>query len=140
MQARELLSQISNEYSKVFPYAWINTSVVNGLGQYAVVSFGVQSHKKLSGGYIHNDPANHLFLIHDLKDGELPEKIEVDLATGGRLSVKPALDSYCAYDTVKLGWRKKSGNPEQILKHLKNYFVKMKKVIDENSDNLAHEL
>jgi len=48
--------------------------------------------------------------------------------------------SYMAYGRVKFGWRKKTGTPEQLLKHLDNYFKKMRKVVDANKDNLAHDI
>lgn len=96
-----------------------------------------RSKDKVSGGIWNNDYALQKFLIWDIeKDGILKDKVTVEASGSQSLSVKPEPGSYRAFDSVKFGWRKKTGTPEQIVKHFDNYFAKVAKVIKANKDNI----
>lgn len=64
------------------------------------------------------------------------DKWEVNLLRGGTFSVKPPPGSYLAMDSLKLGWRNKTGTEEQILKHFSNYLEKAKKAMNANIENV----
>jgi len=143
MNIDKFCETVVKEYKKKFPKAWIVAHKRKLLGEVVYISFGVQEKKNLSGGYEENDPAQHKFMIHDVKDGEFSsDKITLDVVVGGSLYIKPAEGSYMAYDKVKIGLRKKTGTPEQIITHLTKYFSKLDKVVkdEKKKGTLAHKI
>lgn len=134
------IKQVEAAHKKVFPKAWISVKRAKILGDIISIQFGVQNPKKHSNNITLNDPAFHSMLIDNLRQGEFKEKISLEINQGGFLFVKPEEGSFMAFSKVKFGWRNKKGTPEQIVKHLANYFGKMKKVVDANKNNLVHEL
>mgnify|MGYP003645844243 CR=1 FL=1 len=130
---------IEKEYKKHFPKGKFSAKDHKGLGRYLSVSFGIQDPKKWANDIAGNDPALHSILLDLNDDGTFPTKITADMGQGGSMAIK-STNPHMAYGRVKFGWRKKTGTPDQLLKHMTNYFAKMKKVVDANQDNLAHDL
>lgn len=138
--AEKFADKIKAEFLKVFPKGWIAGGYRKNLGESVTIHFGVLNRKKLFNGIEHNDPARHVIYIEGVDGGMLSDKMKMEFAAGGSLTVKPAEGSYMAYDSIKLGARKKSGNEAAILKHLATYFKKVRKTIEDNRDRLAHDI
>jgi len=139
MSTEEFIKKIEQSFKKNFSKGWFRPSK-GALGGGMYIKTGIQSESKHSGGIYENDPAYQIIALRGVIMGKpLPEKIEVDLSVGASLTIKPTEGSHMAQGRVKFGWRKKTGTPEQILKHLDNYFGKMKKVFDANKDNMFED-
>lgn len=75
-------------------------------------------------GILHNDPAYQQFWIWNAFTPEgLRPKLKIDLSMGGRFGPDP-------FSMKKIGWRKKTGTPAQILKHIDRYFGKLRAMVD----------
>jgi len=136
MSADDFLKEIESEFKKNFSKGWFEPSK-GALGGGIYVKSGIQSKNEHSNGIKENDPAYQIIVFNGVELGkDLPEKFMVEVSTGGSLTVKPEEGSHMAQGRVKFGWRKKTGTPEQILKHMKNYFSKMKKVYKANKSNM----
>lgn len=140
-EVKELMDRIKSAYMKEFPKGWMNIKINKGLGDPSLyMMFGIQPEEKWSSKIKDNDPGLQQMFVYGVTDKEITDKIEADLFRGGSLTVKPEEGSHMAFGRVKFGWRKKKGSIEQIEKHLVNYFKKMRKVVDENKDNLSHDI
>jgi len=73
------------------------------------------------------------------KDGKLNDKIQFEASQGGSILAKPEPGSHMAYSSVKVGLRKKTGTPEQILKHIDSYFKKLKETLKKNRDKIPED-
>jgi len=49
-------------------------------------------------------------------------------------------DLICALEELKQALEEKKATGEQVVKHLTNYFKKLKKVVDENRENIPYEV
>lgn len=143
-KAEEFVTKVKEAYLKEFPNGWIRGGIESGLGKYICFTTGIQPKEKISNKIEHNDPARQVFMIHECfihrNTDELKEKVTVELACGGSVYIKPDEGSYYAYCTVKFGFRKKTGDIDKIYDHFVKYFKKMRKVVDENRDNIPYDL
>lgn len=126
-------------FKSKFPEANFSIRYTEQLKSLYIV-FGVQSPDKWNSNIQNNDPSLHKLFIYGLDEGEFSDTLQLDIAQGGGLIVKPEEGSYYAYGRVKTGLRKKKGSPEQVKKHLVNYFTKLRNTVEANRDNLAHEI
>ena len=141
-EVKKFMEKIETEYKKLFPKGWMNIRLDKGLGKEQLyLVFGIQPKEKWSSNLMDNDPGLQKMFIYGITSEGVGDKLEADMITGGSLTVKPEEGSYMAFGRVKFGWRKKStGSLEDMEKHLINYFKKMKKVVEDNKDNLAHDI
>ena len=80
-----------------------------------------------------NDRAFQKFFVYGVnEDDTLQGKLQAELIQGGKLLVKPEPGSHMAFGSVKFGWRKKSGTPDQIVRHFGNYFKRVQKTIKDS--------
>jgi hypothetical protein len=136
-EAEEFMAKIEDMYKKNFPKGMFMSGVRSILGgPFVSIVTGIQPKGKQSGGIIENDPAFQSFSIDLADDGSMPEKLSIDSRNGGSLATNPEKGSYMAMGRVKFGWKKKTGNLAQILKHMDLYFKKMRSVVDANKDNI----
>jgi len=138
--AVEFAETIQNTIRKNFSKSFVNVNLSNRLGKSIQISFLLGKDKsEWASGIAENDPMKHMLFIFLGKMGEdniLPDKIKIELSQGGSLAVKSE-NPHLAFDRVKIGFRKKTGTPEQILKHIDNYFKKAKQVLLKNKDRMA---
>jgi len=139
-EAQKLAKRIKTEIEKSMPPGYVLVCEVrSSLGRkhiYLVTALE-KDKSKWSNGIMMNDPALHKIIIYGVnEDDTLADKLEANIATGGKLMVKPDPGSHYAFGSVKFGWRKKKGTPDQIVKHFGNYFKKVKKVIQDNKGRL----
>jgi len=139
MTPEELMSKLEAAYKSQFPKSFFSIRLDKGFKESITMRFGVQPKSDWENGIFHNDPAASIMIIYGVQDGQLGEILEVRDAMGGSLLVKPT-DPHRAYGRVKFGWRKKKGTPEQILKHMTNYFRKMRQVVNATRDQHAHKI
>ncbi len=141
----EFIDSLEKHITKLFPKSYVVVQLSKKLGKSIYVKFTIGDKNQWSNGIIQNDPCGHAFHIwgkgrdQDVinEDGSFNQSLEV--TGGGSLSVKPPEDSYLAYGSVKTSFRKKSGSPDKILKHLVTFFTKLKTIIKDNKDNFTDE-
>ena len=148
MTGEQFVEAVKAAYMKVFPKGQINSRISNAFKPSIYFEARLQGDMaKVSNQIKQNDAAFQSWHVWDIgidaaNGGELADKMMVEIGQGGSLMVAPEPGSYLAFDSVKFGWRKKSGNAQQLVKHFTNYFQKMKKVIDANRSRLSpqHEV
>lgn len=129
-EASALVEKIAAEFKAVFPNGWFRASreALGGKGVY--IYFGAIDDVK-SMGYRENDPMHHV--VH-VSLG--PKGWVVELGSGGKLYLRPAPGSNFAMDSVKIGFRKISGDDKKVVAGLTKYFAKAREVFDENAENV----
>jgi len=138
----EWTKSLESEIKKIFPKSAVYVGLDSGIGKHITIFFTIGKDKSEYANKIeHNDPARHILMIHlndDVtNDSSLPDKMALELVTGGSILVAPPKDSFLAFGRAKIGFRKKTGTPNQIFKHVINYFKKMKTVWLANKNNLG---
>ena len=138
--AEELAKAIEVAIRKSFPRSFLQVWVeMRGIGGPAInLNFAVAGSKAECPNNIwHNDISLTRGTIYGVDaEGNLKPKLEWDPALGGKIKVKPEPGSHYAFDSVKVGLRKKKGTPEQVIKHLDTYFKKLAKTLKENADRI----
>ena len=144
MSVQEFMDKAQKEISKSFPKSGIAIRHSTNLGSSISLRFTLGKDKsEWANGIVHNDPMHHVFSIaygQIDKDGNLAEKIKIELPmVGGWLQIS-SKNPHLASDRVKIGWRKKTGTPEQVLAHLGKYFQKAKALVQKHKDDLPENL
>ena len=131
-----LAEKVVSAFKSAFPNGWIRTRRVRrapggsgGRGVY--VAFGLVDDVNAMGGYRENDPMFHSVLVDFTNRG-----YESTLGNGGKVYLKPAPGSFYAMDSVKIGFRKFSGDEKKIVDGFVKYFAKARAVVAENADNV----
>ncbi len=128
-EVKALINELQTKISKIFPKSYVRVYYTDVMGKSVNVTF------TYSKEYFSNEPRNDSFytgLGMGLDgDGNIPAKAEITISSGGTFKPDP-------YDTIgtkpaKLGWRNKKGSKDQIVKHVENYFKKIKKFIETNN-------
>lgn len=136
----DLAKAIEAAVKKHFPKSTVQTSVRKrlGPGQSVYLFFAVAGSQNEVPNHIwENDISlTKLFIYGVDENGKLKDKLELSPVMGGSVLVKPEPGSHYAYDKIKVGLRKKTGTPEQILKALDSYFAKLAKTIKDNKDKI----
>jgi hypothetical protein len=130
-QAKDFISQIDAAFRAAFPKSYIKVSAQTD--DTVRVVFGlVDDINKLPNKIRDNDPAFSTWFVSGFGKGEA---LEAKIIRGGSFMVKPAPGSHNAMDSVKLGWRGKTGTAEQVVKHFTDFIAKAKGIIKQNVDN-----
>lgn len=147
MTAQEFIDAIEAAYAKVFPKGHIRGRFFSAMGRPSLM-FDTRLQgdlNKLPNKTPENDVAPQRFTV-DVSDAspdsQLPDKITIESNRSSSLLVRPAPGSGMAFDSVRFGWRRKTGTPEQVVRHMTAYFQKMKKVLEANRKRLpkTHEV
>lgn len=129
----KLIEGIEGSCKKYFPDSYCKFEFRNNLGPHVVGRFTLR--KEYTNKIIQNDPAFHVFMIHGFdNEGNVKGKLETESSTGS-LSLKSTNPMY-AFDRVKTGFRKKSGDVDAIIKHYDTFWKKLKGIVDENEDKI----
>lgn len=115
---------IEKEFKKLFPNGWIQYG--NNSTPFSFL-FGVQKLDEISNGIKMNDYGYHKIFIERKNN-----TYKATLLMGGKIH----LGNFYNRDSVKIGWRNKSGDPTTIEKHLITYFKKLRKVVNKYKDEL----
>jgi hypothetical protein len=141
---QEYVNALDKTIRKIFPKSYIHVKYNNSLYSSISISFALGKDKnEWVSGYIDNDTAWQRFSIDnkgkDLsEDPTLPEFITVDTKSNS-FTVKPEKDSYMAFGRVKVPFRKTTGTPDKVLKYIEKYFILLKKMLQDNKDNIPEE-
>ena len=136
--AEDIGKAIVEEFKKHFPKSKIDARFATHLGANLRIVFSlVDTTEKLPNRIADNDPAYSVWLINGFdKTGKAGPKIKAEIMRGGTLNVKPPEGSHMAMGSLKLGWRNKTGTPENIIKSFAEFAAKAKKLMVENADNI----
>lgn len=131
--AEDLAARFEATVKKHFPKSSVLAHYSSGISNSITISFRLGTKDHWSNGIAHNDPlyANlHIWFGDgrpgDTPKGEVPEKLTIE---GG----PKALYQKNFSNKVKTGWRKKSGTPDVIDKHLDRFFGKLKTLVRSNT-------
>ena len=127
---KALAEAIAQEYSVFFPNSAVDVSK-GVLGDGVVVECYLGNGKTFTNGISQNDPLDHAYWIYESEKG-----FEVT-CDGIRLLVAPDENSYLAYDSVKIPFRKKKGDKSKIVKAMSKHFEKVRQAIDDNKNKLT---
>jgi len=138
----ELQSAVEAAIRRSFPHGQLQLRFSNSFGSPAIsgrFTIAANSHE-LVNGIEHNDLGHTIFFIYGLdKDGNIPGPLTFDPSLGGKVIVNPGPGSYMAYDSVRVGLSKKTGTPEQIVKHIEGYFAKLLATLRSNRERLPQD-
>lgn len=134
----KLASDIEQVVKKHFPDSYINSRYVYKWST-IVVDFRLgKDRTEWSNGIDLNDPAKASLYIRNMnKDGSISDSLELT-RQDGNLMVK-SNNKYLAFDRVKVPFRKTTGDPKAIVKAIDTYFSRLKKILQDNRDNLRDE-
>lgn len=141
MNAEQMAERIGNDIKEIFPKSYVRSYVLHHLGTSIDVRFTLGDKGEWANNIINNDPAHTMMMIgfdQINKDGSLQDKITAEQSIGG-LIIKPEPGSHMARGRVRVIMRKKTDTPEKIVKHVKDYFLKLKETIKSNIDNMMDD-
>lgn len=135
-EADKFLDYVEEEFRKNFPNGYYEAKAYNGLGSPTInVRFGIGY---ASNGIKENDNMYHSFMIHTSRDAEdFSGELEFSSLQGG-INTQPDPDTHYAMARVKtkLTNVKKNGSLAKFEKKMKAFFPKLKKLMQDNQDNL----
>ena len=142
MTNQEIINKLTEAFNKGMGNAYFRAGYYTGLTRHISLGFGIQEQSKHANGIRQNDPSFHSVLIFGFdEEGNSTDNMEVSSGTGGTISINPPKDSHLCYGRVKTGFRKKNkATGEQVVKHLTNYFKKLRKAVDANRENIPFEV
>jgi len=142
--ANNVALEIESTIKRHFPKSYVRAKFEKGLTASIYIMFTLGDRNQYVNNIADNDIAlvkAHIWNFND--DGSFDGKLEFEASQGGGIYVKPEEGSYMAMGRVKIGLRKKTGTPEQIIKHIDSYFGKLKKTLNDVKDRImpdAYEL
>jgi len=142
MKNQEIIDQLTEAFNKEMGNAYFSAGYAVGLTRHISLGFGIQERSKHANGIRQNDPSFHSVIIFGFdQDGNSTDDMEISSGCGGSISINPPKDSHLCYGRVKTGFRKKNkATGEQVVKHLTNYFKKLRKAVDANRENIPYEV
>jgi len=112
ISTNELMNEIKEIIEVKFPKGYLDIWYSNHLTPSVNFRFAFNKKEDCPNGYIENDKGHHLFSISGVSN--MLDTIE------GKIKVELLISR------TKYNYRKKTGTPEQALKHLDKYFDKVK--------------
>ena len=125
-------AQIETSFKTQFPKGFITFRNRKGLsGQIVEMAIGlIGDVNDVSHKIRENDPMFHHWIIFPKGDN-----MEVSYLQGG-LDLHPDAGSYLAIKRIKTGFRQFTGDEQKIIKSFDKFFIKLRKLVDENKDQL----
>jgi hypothetical protein len=117
---------IKSGLTKLFPRS---TFLAKVSGDSILVAFTVTAKSDWANGIIHNDPSYTQCWLHRALDeqGFLKPSVTVKMSMGN-IVYGPN-----ASNPINVGWRNKTGTPEQIISHFYKYFILLKRAYDQQT-------
>ncbi len=142
MTNQEIITQLTEAFKKEMGKAYFKASYSTNLINSICLRFGIQEESKHRNGIIDNDAGFHSVIVYGFdNNGNSTDDMEISSGTGGSICINAPEGSYACYGSVKTGFRRKNkATGEQVVKHLTNYFKKLKKVVNENRENIPFEV
>ena len=138
-QGRELTKKLEANLRKMFPNSVFQVAYREKTLGVAAPAVDIRFRlKKEVNVTAHNDPAYHIITINYPKNYDGSQKVQADLTHGGKIIVEKDENTpkHQALDSVKVGWRNKSGTPEQCAKHIEQYFSKLRTTLKDNAHRI----
>lgn len=129
--ASAMAKAIETAIKKHFPKSTVNVSPKRALGKPSIYLFFAVagSRSEVNNGIWENDLSLTKAYINGVNDdGTLHPRMMFDPFMGGGIHTNPPY--------VKVGLRKKTGTPEQIVKHIDSYFAKLLSALKSNADKI----
>jgi hypothetical protein len=142
ISASDYAEDLGKAISSIFPKSLVQVQAGKSLGDpHVYILFAVGKDKSnWVNGILQNDISlTKAFIYGITPEGMMADRIEFDPFQGGGILVKPDPGSYMAFGNVKVGLRKKTGSPEQVFKHIVNYFTKLRTALKANYDQIPDE-
>ena len=132
MTVDDLVAALDGAISSIFPVSHVSVSFADRIAPsiHIVFAFGTD----WPHGIIENDRAFHSIMISLGRPGTVaadspaPSRVQVGLLTGGTV-YGPNVSN-----RVKVGWRNRTGTPEQVVRHIAAYFTKLKTAVENHPD------
>lgn len=141
----DFIKNLKGSVKALFPKSLVEVTYNHRLGKDISLTVALGNEGEWTNGIIQNDPLLQTVFFEAVHpeeytdDGGLPSLMRAENSRGS-LKVAPAQGSRFAFDVIKLGWKNKTDNPQNILKYVVNYFRKTKQVIQDNLDRLPERL
>ena len=131
MTAEALAQALRTAITNIFPDSLVQVKFATNISPAISIVFAFTQKGRWPRGIIENDRAFHRIFVGNgeiQRDGTVPFKVRAELLTGGKI-FGPNVTNM-----VKVGWRNRSGTPEQIIGHIKAYFTKLDIAIQDHPD------
>jgi hypothetical protein len=144
IKAEEYIKQIENTINSIFPNSFIQVQIDKRFGGREkgsiFIQFAIGKNSTEWEGVIQNDVLHTQLWIHDCMDVNniLRDKIKLEMSIGNKIILKENDETGHYNKSIKIGFRGATGTPEQILKVIKNYFIKAKSVLKEYKDRVRY--
>jgi len=128
--ADDLVMAIRDTITRIFPESYVRVKFSTNISPTIHIVFAFER-DGWPGGIIENDRAFHRIFVGNGeigRDGTLPPKLKAELLVGG------AVYGPNVTNKVRVGWRNRTGTPEQIVKHLTAYFDRLSGTIQSHPD------
>lgn len=135
MTFNEFRDEIIEIYHNKFPDSLCSVKLVKMLGRAITIDcFLVKDKSELSGGYWQNDMFKISFWIHNMPndfevDDVLPDVMTLTNDSSQILIVSE--NSYLAYDSVKVPFRKTVGNADKLISAFKKYVDRLYDIVNQ---------
>lgn len=126
-----LVAAIEGAISSLFPESFIKVRFTTGLSPVIHIVFAFTKEDGWPSHIIENDRAFHRIFVGNGEigsDGALPPKLKVEVLTGGTVYGPNVTNG------VKVGWRNRTGTPQQVVRHIATYFGRLATVLQEHPD------
>ena len=130
MTADNLVDTIKATITGLFPESFVRVRFSTSISPVIHIVFAARA-DGWPNGIVENDRAFHRIFVGNGeigRDGTLPQRVKASLLVGGTVYGPNATNG------VKVGWRNRTGTPEQIVKHFATYFAKLKTAVREHPD------
>ncbi len=129
--ADDLVGAIKGTITQLFPDSFVGVKFGTNLSPVIHIVFAFDREDGWPNKIIENDRAFHRIFVGNgeiAKDGTLPPKLKAELLTGGTVYGPNVTNR------VRVGWRNRTGTPEQVVKHLATYFDRLNGAIQSHPD------
>lgn len=129
--AEELADALRTAITSIFPESFVRVSFSAQLSPVIQIVFAFTQKDRWPNGIIENDRAFHRIFVGNgeiQRDGTVPQKVKAELLTGGKVYGPNVTNR------ARVGWRNRTGTPEQIIGHIEAYFTKLDKAIQGHQD------
>jgi hypothetical protein len=141
IKAEEYIKQIENVIKSIFPNSFIQVQIdkrINGKDS-IFIQFAIgKDSTEWDHGIIRNDVLHTQLWLHDCinLDGTMKNMFKLELSTGNTILLAENDETGYKTKIIKIGFRGVIGDPEKILKAIKNHFIKAKSVLKEYKDRV----
>ena len=134
--SQDFFDSLEKMFRKEFPKGFFRARVDNRFGSASMaIRFGLGH---FPNNIEENDPILHRIMIHLNTSENFKEADNIEFNPSGVIYVNPDEGSYLAMQSVKtkLTAIKKKGTLDKIEKKMKSWFPRLRKIFDENKENL----